>query len=123
MKKLSAFILLLCHMNTSMFLPQIAEEDVFDSKGNQVDDININTVCEYIDEVILGNTDATPEDEDDDSGQNFVTVNALNYFYQQPSFLIETIVEVNSDNPTYSIYLNTKLSSTISDVITPPPEA
>lgn len=121
MKKLSAFILLLCHMNTSMFLPQIAEEDVFDSKGNQVDDIN--TVCEYIDEVILGNTDATPEDEDDDSGQNFVTVNALNYFYQQPSFLIETIVEVNSDNPTYSIYLNTKLSSTISDVITPPPEA
>jgi hypothetical protein len=44
MKKLLAFILLLSHMNTSMFLPQVPEDDIYDGNGNQVDDIN-STAC------------------------------------------------------------------------------
>jgi outer membrane lipoprotein-sorting protein len=40
MKRVFAFIILLCHLNTSMFLPQIAEDDVFDANGKQVDDVN-----------------------------------------------------------------------------------
>ena len=75
MKKIVAFILLLCHMNTSMFLPQMDEEDVYIASGQQVDDIN--SVVEYVDQVMLGHKDDTPEDEDDDSGQNFLLVETL----------------------------------------------
>ena len=62
MKKVFAFILLLCHLNTSMFLPQVDEDDQYDAHGQQIDDLN--TVSEYIDQVVLGDVDKTPEDED-----------------------------------------------------------
>jgi hypothetical protein len=78
LRKVLAFILLISHMNTSMFLPQVVEQDAYDSTGQQVNDIN--SVWEFVDEEILGN-DSTPFDEDDDNGQNFHLVKTVDYSY------------------------------------------
>ena len=56
-------------MNYSMFIPQVDETDIYDKNGNQVDDIN--SLVEYIDQIVLGNVDPTPEDEDDDNACYF----------------------------------------------------
>ena len=122
MKKGFAFILLLCHMNTSMFLPQMAEDDMYDANGNQLDDIN--TLTEYIDQVILGNKDTTPEDEDDDSGQYFHVSKTIEYVFQQPSVAIEQNEACDTDN-TSKLFDHTseKLLTVSFDIITPPPDA
>src|SRR5215203_1092819 len=87
MKNLLAFLVLISHMNFSMFLPQMAEVDIYDANGMQQDDIN--SLIEYVDQVVLGNHDDTPEDEDDDSGQNFSLAKTVDYLYQQNFFVIE----------------------------------
>ena len=119
MKRLVAFILLLCHMNTSMFLPQMAEDDLYDANGNQVDDIN--SVVEYI-QVSLG-YDHTPDDEDDDAGQNFHLAKSLDYVYEQPVAIIqkEELSQTNSHRfPEYTI---NRVATISFEIITPPPEA
>src|SRR5215208_1440133 len=69
-KKLAAFLLLLSHINSSMLIPQADEFDVY-ANGQQTDDIN--TIVEYIQQEVLDVPDETPEDEDDDKGQNLVS--------------------------------------------------
>lgn len=118
MKKVFAFILLLSHMNTSMFLPQVAEEDQYDANGQQIDDIN--SVVEYI-AVSLG-YDHTADDEDDDSGQNLHLAKAFDYnFEQQYSLLQETFAEQHKNE--FSGFVTARIEPVSFDVVTPPPEA
>ena len=118
MKKCFAFILLVCHMNTSMFLPQIQEADLYDSNGQQVDDIN--SLVELIN-VQLG-YDKTADDEDDDSGQNFHLVKNPEYSFQQQSVLIERADCTEMKNYTFSDYKMPAIKSVSFDILTPPPE-
>src|SRR5215211_5454050 len=69
-KKLAAFLLLLSQINSSMLLPQAEDIDVY-ANGQQTDDKN--TVVEYIQQEVLDIPDETPEDEDDDKGQNLIS--------------------------------------------------
>src|SRR3954466_4082174 len=80
LRKILAFILLFAHLNTSMFIPQMDEEvDVYDSAGNQVDDIN--TLIEYIDQDVLGHNDNSPEDEDDDPARPLHVIKIVDYSF------------------------------------------
>ena len=118
MKRGFAVILLLCHINFSMFLPQMAEVDIFDANGQQQDDIN--SLTEYI-AVALG-YDHTSDDEDDDSGQNFQSPKTLAYFNQQTSFVIQrnyTLIVPHN----FSDYTVNKIPSVSLDIIVPPPKA
>ena len=119
MKKVFAFILLLCHMNTSMFLPQIAEVDTYNTKGQLKDDIN--SLAEYI-QVVLG-YDHTADDEDDDSGQNFHLVNATNYYYQQEIKILEQQKFTDPVAHSYTGYIFCRLNTPSYEIIAPPPKA
>lgn len=119
-KRVIAFIILLGHMNSSMFLPQVAEQDIYDANGQQEDDIN--TVAEYVYQVILGHHDNTPEDEDDDSGQNFHLINIVNYCYE-PFFVdVDTTAVVSADKKHF-ISFNVQLIPAVSfEILSPPPD-
>lgn len=118
MKKVFAAILLLCHMNTSMFLPQVQEQDVYDANGYQVDDIN--SIVELIN-VELG-YDTTADDEDSDNGQNFHLVKSFEYNFQQQSIQVvrEDFVPVKKHE--FAEYRLTLLPIVSIDVLTPPPD-
>ena len=118
MKKILAFFLLLSHMNTSMFLPQVAEEDQFDANGHQLDDMN--SVVEYI-TVALG-YDHVADDEDDDSGQNFHLIKAFDYNFEQQYCLLENTSPEKTDSE-FSRYITASIQLVSFDVVTPPPEA
>ena len=105
-------------MNASMFLPQVAETDVVNTDGQYKDDIN--SIAEYVC-VILG-YDHTPDDEDDDSGQNFHLVNACDYFYQQEVILLEKNY-AGAVPSTYAGYTPRRLSNPYYDIVAPPPKA
>ena len=119
MKKLLAFILLLSHMNTSMFLPQVPEDDIYDGNGNQLDDIN--SIVEFV-MVKLG-IDHHADDEDDDSGQNFHLVNATVYFYQQEIKILEQQKFTDPIGHSYTGYISCRLNTPSYDIIAPPPKA
>lgn len=58
-----------------MFFPMVDEDDQYDEvTGLQKDDIN--SLAEYIYQVILGHKDTTPEDEDDDQAHFYHIKNA-----------------------------------------------
>ncbi|HMW27617.1 MAG TPA: hypothetical protein PKC51_13285 [Ferruginibacter sp.] len=117
MQKAVAFLLLLCHMNTSMFLPQVAETDFVDTGGQYKDDIN--SIAEYF-SVVLG-YDHTADDEDDDSGQNFHLTNAYTFFYT-PNVLTleENLSGLIPHN--YTGYTSPFPSNPFYDVTAPPPK-
>lgn len=106
-------------MNFSMFLPQTAEEDVFNASGQQADDIN--SVVEYL-RVALG-YDHTADDEDDDSGQNFHLASAVDYFYQREISITEDQKLTPLNTVSFAGYRVGKLTSPYYDIIAPPPEA
>lgn len=116
MRRILAFILLLSHMNTSMFLPQSPEQDLYDANGDQVDDIT--SIVELV-RVKLG-YDHHADDENDDSGQNFhVPHSEYNFepFLKKPNrfFLIK-----KSD-----LFFDLKaerISLVSYDIIVPPPK-
>lgn len=112
-----ALVLLLSHMNTSMFLPQVAMEDVYDANGQQLDDIT--SVVEYI-RVTLG-YDKTADDENDDSGQNFHVVKNIEYSFQQQVIVIERQDLSAIKKRTFPEYKIPTHSSPVFDILTPPP--
>ena len=118
MKKVLAFILLLSHMNTSMFLPQVPEVDTYDANGNQLDDIN--SIVEYV--MVQVGLDHHADDEDDDSGQNLHVVTGFQYTFE-PFFgyVAKHYAEINTN--LFSEYHQQKIPSIAYDIIVPPPKA
>lgn len=117
MKRLAAFLLLISHMNTSMFLPQVPQHDVFDEEGNQIDDIN--SVVEYV-LVTLG-LDEVADDEDNDNGQNFNIVKLAPSTIPPNSTLVNKSIQLNKDI-CYSLSSNSAISLMAYEVIIPPPK-
>ncbi|MEO9145339.1 MAG: hypothetical protein ABI237_07245 [Ginsengibacter sp.] len=117
MRRLLAFILLISHMNTSMFLPQAPEVDVYDTNGNQLDDIT--SIVELV-RVQLG-YDHHADDENDDSGQNFHIVNFYEYTFQP--FFTEEKNETLLEKETRFHNLDESKTLSISyDILVPPPK-
>jgi len=118
MKKVLAFLVLLSHMNTSMFLPQLPEVDAFDGGGRKLDDIN--SVVEYVG-VALG-YDTTPDDEDDDTGQAFHIAKVPNYFLFQPVSIVRVENTSQSNATHFAEYRSDKIKPISIDILTPPPD-
>ena len=105
-------------MNASMFLPQIAEDDLYDSSGTQLDDVN--SVIEYF-QVALG-YDHHADDEDDDNGQNFHLVKNVEYNFQQMFFPIEPVVVASVISAAFYHRNENNFQTVVLDIITPPPD-
>lgn len=118
MKKLLAFFVLLSHMNTSMFLPQVPEVDIYDSNGNQVDDIN--SVVEFV-MVKLG-LDRRADDEDDDNGQNFHIVKSVEYCFRPEYLKLNKADTFVTKTAFFGEYQKDKITRVSFDVIIPPPK-
>ncbi len=117
MRRILAFILLLSHMNTSMLLPQVPMEDVFDEQGEQLDDIN--SVVELV-MVKLG-IDDHPDDEDDDTGQNFF-VPHFEYVFELNLVNTDKDFSESSESHYFTDRGQEKLSKVPHDVLVPPPD-
>jgi hypothetical protein len=104
-----------------MLMPQVAETDIYDATGQQVDDIN--TVIEYIDEVVLDNKDTTPEDEDNDDGQNFHLVKTCDVYFQIPTIQLKRKPLAISQKQQFVPFEEPAIAAPLFDVIAPPPKA
>ncbi len=104
-----------------MFFPTVEEHDVYAANGVMVDEIN--SVCEYIDEVLLGDKDDTPEDEDDDEPHFYQVVKTETYYYQQSSTELKTVFEASALKTSYPNYSEDSPLTLSYDIVGPPPKA
>lgn len=102
-----------------MFLPQVAEDDQFDKNGTQINDIN--TLSEFVDQVVLGHTSKKPTDEDDDNGQNFHVAKTIQYFLPQYINLSEENFSEKS-KIVFAPYIPAKANLVFLDISIPPPK-
>jgi len=123
MNQVFAYILLFIHINTTMFVPVTDERDVYDACGHQVNDIN--TFIGLIDQVILGNTEITREDEDDDLAHYFTGSSGLTSYVPNAQE-----ITLSKDEPTtedlaiaYPRMDVQKIQTVAYDILTPPPKA
>jgi hypothetical protein len=120
MKKLLAFFVLLSHINFTMLIPQVDERDTFEQNGRQTDDIN--SLFEYIDQVVLGNRDDTPEDEDDDTARVFQVVKMDNYSFSQDVLVVDQAEFAFREKARYPLMATQKIPVVYFDVQLPPPK-
>lgn len=117
MKKFLAFFVLISHMNTSMFLPQVPESDIYDTNGNQVDDIN--SLVEFV--MVKFGLDHRADDEDDDSGQNFHIVKCVEYCFRPEFITVKRTDTLFTKTEVFAEYQE-KVTRVSIDVIIPPPK-
>lgn len=122
MPRLFAYILLFIHINTTMFVPVVEEIDIYDNHGQQIGDIN--TAMDFIDQVILGNTDVTLSDADDDQPHFFTGSTSLPYyiFTPQETGCCKKRAYNHRILPSYSLLPVQKTLSIAYDIVTPPPD-
>jgi hypothetical protein len=108
-------------MNYFMFLPQVQEVDVYDKNGQQTDDIN--SVVEWV-RVTLG-YDKTADDEDDDSGTNYLVPKCCDIIAQQQQFQIvhEPLFPTQEEKIKFPEIQHGAALNTFIEVATPPPDA
>jgi len=118
MRRLLAFILLLSHMNTSMFFPQVPEEDVYDSRGNQLD--NITSIVEWV--RVKTGLDHTADNENDNRAQSLHQVKDFQYTFDPTSFTKNISACFKLVNVNYTEYPHSKIPSVSYDILVPPPK-
>jgi hypothetical protein len=121
LRKFAIFIVMLVHVNGSMFLPQVAETDMYNTGGQQKNDIN--SVLEYVDEVIMGNLDQTPVDEDNDQGQNFHLVKLVDYYFEIDFSPVKQEPISGTAKNSYSLFREAAVYPVSLEIPAPPPKA
>ncbi len=120
MKQVFTFIVLLCHINFTMFFPTVEEHDVYSGNGAMIDEVN--SVYEYVDEVLLGDKDDTPEDEDDDEPDFYQVIKIGDYYFHDLSTQLKCSSLATYSKISYPNYLQDKLLALSYDIVAPPPQ-
>ncbi len=105
-------------MNTSMFFPQVPEQDVYDSKGNQLD--NITSIVEWV--RVKTGLDHTADNENANRAQNLHPVKNLQY--TSDTYFTKVSTEYAKwVNLHYAEYPKSRLLMLSYDILVPPPKA
>jgi len=115
--KIIAFIVLLSHINFSMFIAQIDEVDVFYKNGQQREDVN--SLVEYLASTFQIKHKPI-KDSDDDNARYFHMVKLPNYIIPQP--IVSKENNFNFSDKSFALYIEKKLISVSLDIQGPPPK-
>jgi hypothetical protein len=111
MKKLFAVILLISHINSSMFFP-IMEQD------------EINSMVEFVNEKVLNQVDNTPEDKDDQNKQDFFSFAKVSIaIYTQVEIFETSIFNTILPPKVFSEFMQPKPGLVCIELTSPPPDA
>lgn len=120
MKRIFAYILLLSHIQFTMFIPQVDELDIFNSRGMQVGDIN--NLYEYIDELVFNQAPDNDTDEDDDTARYYHVQKTDSYCFQQTPAMAAPPFRI-AITPAPSTLLAAHTAAGFTMIQIPPPKA
>lgn len=122
MRRLLAVLMLIVHVNVTMFIPVVEDVDIYDTSGQQVSDIN--TLFQLIEEVFLGQTHHSDTDQDDDQAHYFTASHHVHHYIVYKSVICETQpLPVVREQEVYRIVHDEDILSGICTIIGPPPKS
>ncbi len=119
MRRTIAYLFLLLHFNTGIFLPETGEVDVYDAHGQLEDDVN--SALEYTVQVVFGYDDPSPEDEDDDQPGFYQQID-IQYCILSAPVQIEDHINFTIAARVYPEGFTQEPVFIPYDVVTPPPD-
>lgn len=119
MRRIIAYLFLLLHFNTGIFVPETGEEDTYDNHGFLADDIN--SALEYTVQVVFGYDDPSPEDEDNDQ-PGFYQQADVQYCIVSAPIRLEDHVNITLVAHIYPEGLIQKPVFIPHEIVTPPPD-
>ncbi|MDP4263685.1 MAG: hypothetical protein Q8941_14250 [Bacteroidota bacterium] len=115
-----SLILLLSHVNFFMFIAQVDEVDAYDANGCRINDIN--SLVEYVHDVILHQKGKPRPDEDDDNARYYHLVKAFDSSFSQQVIASEHNPVNPKDKDRFPGLSTGQPDPVFYDVVTPPPE-
>jgi hypothetical protein len=103
-----------------MFIAQVDEMDTYDANGQRINDIN--SLTEYISEIILGHHDPSHPDEDDDNARYFHMTATTLYDFQQYKMNVPEDLKAGNKKA-YAFFKENKWLSPFLEINSPPPKA
>ena len=119
-RHIPVFILLLSHVNFFMFIAQVDEVDAYDAKGCRINDIN--SLVEYVNDVLLDHKSPSRPDEDDDNARYFHIIKASDFSISQQVAMGDTDWLNEKDQQRFPCINSGKPIPAFYDIVTPPPE-
>lgn len=118
-RNIFAILFLTMHVNVTMFIAQVDEVDTYDARGKRQNDIN--TLGEYIHDILLHHNKKSRPDEDDDTARfcQIVTMPLYDGHHFKQKNSSEEITPINEQE--YALYKVNKLLSPILEIHIPPP--
>ncbi len=101
-----------------MFFPVVEEQDIYNSKGVQVDDIN--SVLEFVVKKLSNKKAAQPTDEDDDQPEFFHLANTHSYILSKQFEVV--FVSYPVEGKQYTPFNAPRITPIMREITTPPPD-
>ncbi len=115
-----AFILLLLHINFSMFIAQVDETDTYDASGQQMTDIN--SLSDWLQASLSSHKPVKHKsDSDDDNARYFHALKPHHFF--SPYFLLVKKAAVPNTTAFAPALNDNQLLAGFFDIQSPPPKA
>jgi hypothetical protein len=115
-----AAILLLLHINFSMFIPQLDELDVYDPTGLQLHDVN--SLSEYISSSLSSKKNHYTKKDGDDDNARYFQLFRTKLFLEQPVVFVKPTPAV-CRNRSIPLTDDTQVAAGFTNTISPPPKA
>ncbi|HVT83808.1 MAG TPA: hypothetical protein VHD35_01330 [Chitinophagaceae bacterium] len=120
-RNLFAILFLTAHVNVTMFIAQVDEVDTYDAKGRPQNDIN--TLGEYIHDILLHHSNKPRPDEDDDNARYCQVVSMPLYDFSLYKSKTSGDTPVMEQKKEYALFKENKWHSPVLDILSPPPKA
>lgn len=114
-----AILFLTVHVNVTMFIAQVDERDTYDTKGRRQNDIN--TLGEYLHDIVLHHSNKPRPDEDDDNARYCQIVSMPLYdfsLYKSKTTGDELLTEPKKE---YALFKENKWHTPFLEIALPPP--
>ena len=114
------FILLLLHVNFSMFISQVDEQDVYEAKGMHVRDID--SLTDWLQQALARHKSHSHNDKKDDGDARFFHILKPTHFFS-PHFVLVKKPTVSASECYAPLLNETRLLAGFSSIQSPPPKA
>lgn len=123
MLRILTYLVLLIHINTTMFFPVVEETIHYDKKGRAVDDVT--SIAEFVSQVLLQQKDATPKDEEEDERYSFFHSMKTTYCITPQKIMAPQAAPFIPvpDDRSYPMFQDIGFPVMSYDIIIPPPKA
>lgn len=122
LKRFVVYIIIILFTNSVLLIPKASGIEIYDTRGHRND--QIGSFAEFFYQIILGNEDKTPEEEDGKTNNTFLIqkINSDKLFQEVVVTPVKNEILKPNPHQFYSVYIDTNIYDGVINITTPPPK-